>query len=923
MAAQFWRRVNCLSLTGKSIKVRRRFMSPQRFALAPTILVLVLAILGQPAASQPGEKGQDYSPIVPVVRSDEELLILQMRFGRYILSDGIIGYIHRGGVLLSLDEVTRALEFPITVDLGAGQATGWFLSENRRFSLDVARGEVVVAGRADSFDPSLVEVHSDGIYVDATLFGHWFPIDIEFDLARLIINVTSREPLPIERRLEREKAQARLGRGGAERPVYPRVVAPYGFWDWPFIDANSNFDYRGGVAEGHETRYSGLISGDLCYLSSVLFVAGNDDSLTDVRFTLGRTDPDGTLLGPLHARSLSFGDIFTPQIPLISLSRAGRGAEISNFPLSRASEFDRTTLRGELPLNWEVELYRNEVLLDVCLPRADGRYEFIDVPLLYGHNILRLIFYGPQGQKREEVQRILVGAGLVRPGRLYYRLAANQQDKYLFRVREPVWEDELEGEGRFIAEYELGIGRAFSVSGGGASLPFAEGRRHYANLGLRTAILGAFAHLDVSQQYRGGTAMQLATQVNILGHNLFVEHGRFFDFVSERMREESDPVESLSRLRLNGVIPLWPLPRIPFSVTGDLERRESGRTRANVSNRLSMFLLGISVSNTLNGSQSRGGGTETTIRVNGSLLVSGRLKRLSLRAQLSYEPPPDHRFISVAVTGDYKIPRNFSLRLTANHQLLDDRRVNYSVGLNRAFDAFLFGVDGRYEDDENFAVRLSISFSLGWQPHSKRLLLQSRKMGKNGAASVHVFLDQNQNGRFDADDRPLPGVRLRHGGRAVKETDANGVVFIPDLSSYRPTDITIDVGSLEDPYWIPTSEGVTVMPRPGKSVLLEFPIIATGEVDGMVYLRRETSMKGVSNVELQLVNTEDEVVQQVKTAYDGFYLFTLVPPGRYTVRVSPDQVKRLNLAQPPDREVAIEGSGTIAGGVDFTIERAE
>lgn len=898
-------------------------MSPQRFALAPTILVLVLAILGQPAASQPGEKGQDYSPIVPVERSDEELLILQMRFGRYILSDGIIGYIHRGGVLLSLDEVARALEFPITVDLGAGQATGWFLNKNRRFSLDVARREIVVEGRADSFDPSLVELHSDGIYVDATLFGRWFPIDIEFDLARLIINVTSREPLPIEQRLEREKARARLKRGGAARPVYPRVVAPYRFLGWPFIDANSNFNYRGGVLEGREAQYSGLISGDLCYMSSVLFVAGDDDSLTDARLTLGRSDPDGNLLGPFHARSLNFGDIFSPQIPLISRSRAGRGAEISNFPLSRASEFDRTILRGELPLNWEVELYRNEVLLDFHLPRADGRYEFIDVPLLYGLNVLRLVFYGPQGQKREEVQRILVGPGLVRPGKLYYRLAANQQDKYLFRVREPVWEDELEGKGRFFAEYELGIGRAFSVSGGGASLPFEEGRRHYASLGLRTAILGAFARLDVSQEYRGGTALQLATQVNFLGHNLFVEHGRFFDFASEWIREERDPVESLTRLRLDGVIPLWPLPRMPFSVTGDLERRESGRTRTNVLNRLSMFLLGISVSNTLNVSQSSGGGAETTTRVDGSLLVSGRLKRLSLRAQLNYEPPPDHRFISVALTGGYEIPQNFLLRLTANRQLLDDRRVSYSVGLNRAFDAFLFGVDGRYEDDENFTVRLSISFSFGWQPHSKRLLFQSRKMGKNGAASVRVFLDKNQNGRFDAGDRPLPGVRLRHRGRAVKETDANGVVFIPDLSSYRPTDITIDVGSLEDPYWIPTSEGVTVIPRPGKSVLLEFPIIATGEVDGMVYLRRGTSINGVSNVELQLVNTKGKIVQQVKTAYDGFYLFTLVPPGRYTVRVSPDQVKRLNLAQPPDREAVIEGNGNIVGGVDFTIERAE
>ena len=108
----------------------------------------------------------------------------------------------------------------------------------------------------------------------------------------------------------------------------------------------------------------------------------------------------------------------------------------------------------------------------------------------------------------------------------------------------------------------------------------------------------------------------------------------------------------------------------------------------------------------------------------------------------------------------------------------------------------------------------------------------------------------------------------------------------------------------------------------GKSILLEFPVIATGEVDGMVYLRRGTSVVGLSNVELQLVNTEGEVVQQTKTAFDGFYLFTYVRPGRYFVRISPDQIERLKLVKPPDQEVVIGGGGTIVSGVDLTIERA-
>ncbi len=192
--------------------------------MRPTALVLLLGT-SLALAFPPSASGQERASLTPVQRPEEELLVLEVRLGRFVLSDGLIGYLHRGGVLLPLEEVARALDFPITVDPSSGQADGWFLQENRRFSLDLARGEVVVEGRPAPYNPSLVELHRDDIYVDTTLFGRWFPVDFEFDLPRLLIKVTAREPLPIEQRLEREKRRAGLGRG-RERPVYPRVDLP-------------------------------------------------------------------------------------------------------------------------------------------------------------------------------------------------------------------------------------------------------------------------------------------------------------------------------------------------------------------------------------------------------------------------------------------------------------------------------------------------------------------------------------------------------------------------------------------------------------------------------------------------------------------------------------------------------------------------
>ena len=104
------------------------------------------------------------------------------------------------------------------------------------------------------------------------------------------------------------------------------------------------------------------------------------------------------------------------------------------------------------------------------------------------------------------------------------------------------------------------------------------------------------------------------------------------------------------------------------------------------------------------------------------------------------------------------------------------------------------------------------------------------------------------------------------------------------------------------------------------STVLEFPVMATGEVDGTVRLKKAGAEVEVSRVRMQLVNPEGEVVQEQKTAFDGFYLFTFVPPGEYRLRVSPEQVERLGLKTPPEETVKIEGLGNVVSGIDFTLE---
>ena len=71
-------------------------------SLPAILLVFLFLTFSKSAFSETTAESSPNSSLIVVERSDEELLVLEMRLGKYVLSDGLIGYSHRGGVLLSV-----------------------------------------------------------------------------------------------------------------------------------------------------------------------------------------------------------------------------------------------------------------------------------------------------------------------------------------------------------------------------------------------------------------------------------------------------------------------------------------------------------------------------------------------------------------------------------------------------------------------------------------------------------------------------------------------------------------------------------------------------------------------------------------------------------------------------------------------------
>jgi hypothetical protein len=675
-------------------------------------------------------------------------------------------------------------------------------------------------------------------------------------------------------------------------------------------------------------NYNLLAVGDLMKMGSKLFVSGDQErGVSLVRFEMGRKDFEGRLLGSLDATEYSFGDIVTPALDDIARPRAGRGAQISSFPLEQASNFDSINLVGELPLGWEVELYRNEILLDFRVSRADGRYEFEDVPLLFGLNLLTSKFFGPQGQYREETRRILVGQDQAAADEFNYRLAVTQQDEYLIPVQDdsaiPTDISNLQGEARVITEAEYGLNKQVSLVAGASSIALSDGRHNYGKLGMRFGWRNLYGRFDLIGDSLGGGAARIGAQLSMpLNLSLLMEHIELNDFTSEEFTADMDPTLRVSKLGLNGVVPVGSQFRMPFSITAEHETSESGATETEVRNLLSTSISRVSLSNWLVWRHSEGAISDTT-NAEGALLIGGHLYRTSLRGELQYEIEP----VNEMTRGILSVERHFggdtTGRVSAERTFTGQEVTTLSAALSHRFDIAALGLNGSWGDDDSASAFLTLSFAFGREPRTGDWGMYSDSVADDGSISARVFLDNDLDGQYGPDDTPVEGAMFDTGRGIIRETtNEEGVLLLTGLPAWRDVDVIIPPQGLEDPYWSPRSDGFTVKARPGKTSLVDFPVIVTGEIDGVVYARQGTAVLEVADVAMELVDEEGRIIAATRSAFDGFFLFEMVKPGRYTVQVSREQLQRLGLVATGKKSVEIGGDGTIASGLQFTLTPA-
>jgi hypothetical protein len=855
-------------------------------------------------ANVTNQAGLGAASAVPVISEDDEL-ILQIETAQGEMSDTIVAYGLRQGVYLPLGALTRFLDLPIAVSDDGHYASGWFLNEKRTIALNLRDGSLVVAGQPIPLGKGDAVAYEGELYVRAERFSDLFPLDLKVDLRNQTIAVKTREPFPFEERLAREADRERLasraardsGRNGSAR--FPREETPWRGLSVPVGET----ELRALTDKDLGPRFEAdvRLAGDLAFMTARAYAsASTRDGLTAARLELGRRDPDGDLLGPLKATEFQLGDVATGALPIGLRGVSGRGAFVTNAPLEQASIFDSVDLRGDLLDGYEVELYRNNALIGSTRTPVNGQYAFLQVPVDFGLNVFRLVFYGPQGQRREVVRKISVGDGRLAPGQFIYSLGAAQKDTNLFGVRGPRFSPAPDfGAWRATAELGYGISRTLTATLGAASWE-SGGQHHWlTTTGLRSGIGATALRLDLGLQDGGGTTVEVGLGGKLLGLAYSLNHAEYGGGAIDEVRAfTADPLRRASELNLNTTLHFGSgINARIMPVTSQVRRIEfaDGRLQTDATLRTTLPLGGVLLSNTFDYNRVSSPTTPASSRLLGTFdLATLSGSRTRYRASLGYGLAPTVNLQSITLEADRRFGESTLVRGGVTHTLTDHQT---TVGLSaiRRIGPVNVALDGAYGfPTRNFSLALRVGFSFGRNPLSGRAFIARPGLTSGGVVAVNAFADANANGVRDPGEGPVEGVTFLSGTNETR-TDAQGRALIAGLGDGTRASVRVDSDSMPDISLAPARAGIEVVPRPGRIHTSDFAIVTLSDIEGTAYFRADSGTRAVSRLQLRLLRPDGSLAAHARSESDGFFLFERLPAGQYRLELDPQQAASLKI----------------------------
>ena len=862
---------------------------------------LLLALgAGSIAASAPAPKSS-----APVWTADpDDQFILDVTIRQLRLGDGVRAYNTPEGTCVVLGDFITTLDVPVKIDLQARKASGWAFQESNRITIDYGAGTASYgADKSETLESGTIRETPEGWCVQTRALARWFGIGVTPVTAGSALVLQSDAKLPVELAHEREERAARIHSAKFDLSNLPHVRIPYRMWRSPALDfvVSAGMTYRAQDGVQVDRQSSVFAAGEIADMSYDAQLTTDEKGKPEtLRLRAFRSDSDGKLLGPLHATHFGVGDVEGFQSGLTGSPASGRGAVITNRPLTAQSSFGQTHFEGDMPSGWEAEIYRNGELLAFTQSTADQRYVFDNVQLLYGENTIRIVMYGPQGQIRTREEVVDVGQDSAPPGKTWYWAGANQPTRDIVTLEKPPDAAEVPKAQATLA-LEHGINSETSVAALARMMLFDDERVTFVEGTVRRSIGRALVEVGAARESGGGSAARAQVLGKIGSVNVNAEA-----IVANDFHLQGQNRESVRDYRVDLDAPLK-LGRttIPAHAEMHMLDQRDGTKQVDAAMRLSANVQRFNLSGGVNYQRIYApGDSGSTGEVYLNLIGSGRVGEVRLRGTTEFDVSPSARLRTAELSAYWSASEKVDWEGDLGYDGVGKRglaRISYI----RRFYGMAVALTGEGATDGSLAIGLNLNFSLD---ASRGFNLSRVPLAQSGLVHATVYRDLNDNGVHDSGEPFEKGALITTGNQLSEHTtNAQGTVTVAGLTPYAPVAVGIDESSLADPMLVPRTALQVVVPRPGVEADVQIGLVGGGDIEGSVV---KSGSLGFEGLDIELVDAAGKVVGTTRTDFDGFFLFERVAYGHYSIRVTAQSAAAAKIAQ------------NLAAHVDVTADQA-
>jgi hypothetical protein len=812
--------------------------------------------------------------------NDEDYLIVNVKINGKTVIEGIDAYQLDKHLLIPISVLKNQLDMPIEL-LGNHQAI-IHQTDNESCTYPLAPAENIPLLATDDSNSEVLRYWSYDdfdTYIDAELLTHLLQATLTFDYSLLQLNITSSHYKAIQAVDKKETALQQTSSSHQKLPeITPDKIIEdnYQWINYPVVYYRLNDVYQ---SQQQQHRYNGQLNSFFDFLGhQAQFRINKSQQLQRQYLKLSKQFQDEQQ--PL---SYQLGDIQSQSDPLIHNSQLGRGFSIANDDFRYQPTFGNITIEEPVLNGWRAELYRNGQYLAETEADEDNRVVFNDVTTFYGYNLFEIKLFGPDGQQETKTQTYQIGEQLLEQHKWRYNVEFVDYRQNLLNNPSDNLTSQVSGR----ANVNYGLSNHLTAN---LTVDYLKNDRD--NLYVSTGVNGLFNNgrynVQLANQLNGGYALSFGYIGNLFNqYTINFNANQLHQFTSEQYVENRDIKQQIN-LNVTGN-ETW-LSGVTWQSRYRFEKTASGESTHQISLNFAKNLLQGTFSNSFF--------YDTNLGVNQlshRLYWSATLNQWHISTNVDWYPFQQQGRSLRQIQSVVRWPQtqhSYQQSQLSYNATLDQIALSHQYTYRHPL--VNINVGAKIDDQGHWQVNAGLSGTIAYDYLTSELKWLPPQSLNNGQIETFVFVDDNRNDIFDLGEQPMADVEFSGNYQWQQyKTNTQGKVLLP--ASFGGQWLKVKEQSLSDPFLQTKYANVLVHSHKGGVSRVQIPLLTVNDIEGTIYRMINHQSRPASRQTVNLVNLAGDIIASTQSEYDGYFLFTQVPPGQYSLKISSDEINKHEL----------------------------